>query len=113
MAAQRKYSLELRERATRMALEARQDPASKVGAVKRIADQLGVHPEGCGPGSSRPRSTAASGRGRRLMTRPGSPSWSGRSASCAARTRFSGPARLFSRPRSSTARSSSSPGCCP
>jgi transposase len=45
MAAQRKYSLELRERATRMVLEARQDPASKVGAIKRIADQLGVHPE--------------------------------------------------------------------
>jgi transposase len=45
MAAQRKYSLELRERATRMAVEARRDPASKVGAIKRIADQLGVHPE--------------------------------------------------------------------
>ncbi|WP_461043565.1 transposase, partial [Streptomyces sundarbansensis] len=31
--------------ATRMALEARQDPQARVGAVKRIADQLGVHPE--------------------------------------------------------------------
>lgn len=28
-----------------MALEARRDPASKVGAIKRIADQLGIHPE--------------------------------------------------------------------
>lgn len=45
MAAQRKYSEELRERATRMALEARRDPASSTGAIKRIADQLGVHPE--------------------------------------------------------------------
>ena len=45
MAAPRKYPDELRERATRMALEARQDPAARVGAVKRIADQLGVHPE--------------------------------------------------------------------
>jgi transposase len=45
MAAPRKYSEELRERATRMVLEARQDPAGKVGAIKRIADQLGVHPE--------------------------------------------------------------------
>jgi len=45
MGAQRKYSLELRERATRMVLEARRDPASRVGAMKRIADQLGVHPE--------------------------------------------------------------------
>lgn len=45
MAAQRKYPLELRERATRLAVEARQDPASRMGAVKRIADQLGVPPE--------------------------------------------------------------------
>jgi transposase len=45
MAAPRKYSEELRERATRMAVEARQDPETRVGAVKRIADQLGVHPE--------------------------------------------------------------------
>ena len=28
-----------------MALEARRDPSSKVGAIKRIADQLGIHPE--------------------------------------------------------------------
>jgi transposase len=45
MVAPRKYSEELKERATRMAVEARQDPETKVGAVKRIADQLGVHPE--------------------------------------------------------------------
>jgi transposase len=45
MAAQRKYPEELRQRATRMALEARRDPATARGAIKRIADQLGVHPE--------------------------------------------------------------------
>ncbi|WP_406727042.1 IS3 family transposase [Streptomyces sp. GD-15H] len=45
MAAPRKYSDELRERATRMAVEARKDPAARTGAVKRIADQLDVHPE--------------------------------------------------------------------
>ena len=45
MAAPRKYSEELKERATRMAVEARRDPESSRGAVKRIADQLGVHPE--------------------------------------------------------------------
>jgi transposase len=28
-----------------MAVEARQDPATKVGAIARIADQLGVHRE--------------------------------------------------------------------
>jgi transposase len=45
MAAPRKYSVELQQRATRMALDARRDPASARGAIKRIADQLGVHPE--------------------------------------------------------------------
>ncbi len=45
MAAPRKYSLELKERATRMAVEARLDPATSRGAIKRIADQLGIHPE--------------------------------------------------------------------
>jgi transposase len=45
MGAPRKYSDELRERATRMAVEARRDPASRAGAIKRVADQLGMHPE--------------------------------------------------------------------
>jgi transposase len=45
IAAPRKYSEELRERATRMAVEARRDPERSVGAIKRIADQLGIHPE--------------------------------------------------------------------
>src|SRR4051812_7118396 len=45
MPAPKKYPDELRERATRLALEARRDPASAVGAIRRIADQLGVHPE--------------------------------------------------------------------
>lgn len=41
----RKYSVELKGRATRMAVEARRDPVTRPGALKRIADQLGVHPE--------------------------------------------------------------------
>lgn len=45
MAAPKKYPDELRERATRLAVEARKDPAARAGAVKRIADQLGIHPE--------------------------------------------------------------------
>jgi transposase len=45
MAAPRKYPDELRERATRLAVEARKDPAARTGAVRRIADQLDVHPE--------------------------------------------------------------------
>ena len=45
MAAPRKYSEELKERATRMAVEARKDPASRAGAISRIGKQLGIHPE--------------------------------------------------------------------
>ncbi|MFJ9034899.1 transposase [Streptomyces sp. NPDC102274] len=45
MAAPRKYSDELRERATRLAVEARKDPADRTGAIRRIADQLDIHPE--------------------------------------------------------------------
>src|SRR3982750_4062287 len=45
MAAPRKYPDELRERATRMAVEARQDPATRAGALARIAEQVGINPE--------------------------------------------------------------------
>ena len=45
MAAPKKYSDELRERATRMAVEARRAPATATGAIRRVAEQLGVHPE--------------------------------------------------------------------
>ncbi len=45
MAAPRKYPGELRERAIRLAAEARRDPATRTGAVKRIASQLGINPE--------------------------------------------------------------------
>jgi hypothetical protein len=45
MAAPRKYGDEVRERATRMAVELRQDPATKPGAIARVAGQLGMHAE--------------------------------------------------------------------
>ncbi|WP_147680667.1 transposase [Actinomyces ruminicola] len=45
MSAPRKYPDELRERATRMAIEARRDPERSKGAIRRIAEELGVHPE--------------------------------------------------------------------
>lgn len=40
----KRYSDELRERATRMAVELRRDPVTKVGALERVAEQLGMHP---------------------------------------------------------------------
>lgn len=40
-----RYSKELRDRATRMAIDARQDPDTAPGALARIAKQLDIHPE--------------------------------------------------------------------
>ncbi len=45
MAAPRKYPDGLRERATRMAVEARRDPATRSGALKRVSEQLGINAE--------------------------------------------------------------------
>jgi transposase len=45
MAAPRKYPDELRERAVRMAVDARKDPATRAGALARIGGQLGINPE--------------------------------------------------------------------
>jgi len=45
MVAPRKYPEELRERAIRLALDARKDPASRPGACARIGEQLGINPE--------------------------------------------------------------------
>src|SRR3954465_1782352 len=45
MAAPRKYPDELRLRATRLAVDARRDPAARTGALKRIGEQLGINPE--------------------------------------------------------------------
>ncbi len=45
MAAPRKYPDELRERATRLAVEARRDPVTRTGALKRIGQQLGINAE--------------------------------------------------------------------
>jgi transposase len=45
MAAPKKYGDELRERATRMAVELRKDPATRAGVIQRVGEQLGIHPE--------------------------------------------------------------------
>jgi len=45
MAAPRKYPEELRERAMRMAVDLRRDPATRTGALRRVGDQLGINPE--------------------------------------------------------------------
>ena len=45
MVAPRKYPEELRERAIRLAVEARRDLATRSGACRRIGEQLGINPE--------------------------------------------------------------------
>ena len=45
MAAPRKYPDELRDRAVRLAVDARKDPTSRPGALARIGGQLGINPE--------------------------------------------------------------------
>ena len=45
MAAPRKYPEELRERAIKMAVDLRRDPATRTGALRRVGEQLGVNPE--------------------------------------------------------------------
>lgn len=45
MAAPKKYPDELRERATRLAVEARQARGRKAGALQRVGEQLGIKPE--------------------------------------------------------------------
>ena len=42
---QKKYPDGLRERATRMVLEALADPAWAKGVISRVGEELGVHPE--------------------------------------------------------------------
>ena len=45
MAAPRKYPDELRERAIRLVLDAKKDPAAAPAACRRIGEQLGINPE--------------------------------------------------------------------
>lgn len=55
MPARPKYSPELTERATRMALDLRKDPQTKTGAIRRVGEQLGSTPRRCATGCARPR----------------------------------------------------------
>ncbi|OYD61423.1 hypothetical protein BDB13_6406 [Rhodococcus sp. OK302] len=96
MVAPRRYPDELRERATRMPIDACKNPATRTGAYKRVADQLGVHPRRCGCESNARRSTRACVRGPRVTTHPASPNSNAKSKSYAERTRSRGRRRLSS-----------------
>jgi len=67
MAAPRKYPEELKERATRLAMDARADASTRRGAIARISEQLDVHPEALRNWVR----VAEGGRRPRLSTTPG------------------------------------------
>ncbi|MEO6996889.1 MAG: hypothetical protein ABI112_02285 [Terracoccus sp.] len=71
MAAYRKYPIELRERATRLKVEARKDSSTRPGACRRIGEQLRIKTETLRSWSTRPRSTAACVVGRQAIPRRG------------------------------------------
>lgn len=77
MAAPRKYPEELRERAIRMAVDLRRDPATRTGALRRVGD-LGSTPRRCATGSSRLRSTRATDLASPALRHSASPSSNGR-----------------------------------
>ena len=64
------HSVELRDRAIRMALEARQ--GTPTGPIQWIVDQLGTFPKLCGLGFVRSISTTVFDRAPPPMTRPAS-----------------------------------------
>jgi len=63
MAAPRKYPEEHRERAIRLAVEARRDPATRANACRRIGEQLDTNPDTLRAGSRRWRSMRVAVRG--------------------------------------------------
>jgi transposase len=88
MAAPKKYPDELRERATRMAVEARRDPATRAGALARIGKQLGINPETLQNWVTQAEIDGGVRPAPRPTTLSESPSWNGRTGSCAGPTRF-------------------------
>ncbi|MCE5289178.1 MAG: IS3 family transposase [Nocardiaceae bacterium] len=71
-----------------MAIDAHQDPARATGAIRPVAEQLGIHPEALRTWFGKLRSTAAPGRVRAATTRDESPSLNARIANSRAPTKF-------------------------
>lgn len=107
MPAPRKYSDELRERATRMALDAIAADGQRMVAIRRVAGQLDVHPEALRTWVKHAEIDAGTAPGRTSDDAARIAELEREVVSCGERTRSSRRPRRFSPPRSSTARQSS------
>ena len=83
MSCQRQYAMELRERVTRMVLEARADPARRKGAIERVGDRLGAILRCCVPGCVPWSRVDAMSAARSVIKRPASGRWKLRAVNCA------------------------------
>jgi len=84
---QRRYPPEMHERAIRMVREAIAERGERVGAVTRVARQLGIGPESLRNWVKQAEIDGAKGRARRLRSSVGSRSLSAKTVSCDERTR--------------------------
>jgi transposase len=96
---QRRYPPELRERATRLVLEAKAS-GERYGVVSRVARQLGIEPETLRHWAAKAEVDEGLRPGVPTRRRRGSLSSSGRTGSCGERTRYCRQQRLSSGRRS-------------
>lgn len=83
MAAPKEYPVELRERATRMAVEARLVSVTRSGTFCRMGEQLGIHPEALWNWGRQVEIDGATVPALRPPMPSGSPSWGRKCASFA------------------------------
>jgi len=88
MAVQRRYPEELRRRAVRLVLNARDEAGGRRGVCTRVGQQLGVPPDTLRGWVQRAEINEGRGPGRQQMSMPGWSRWSGRSVSFGGQTHW-------------------------
>ena len=87
MVSRKPHPVELRERAVQMVFEVRAETGNERGSIARVGGQLGINTETLRNWVNKAEVDPGSGPAPRPGIRSGSPSWNGRSASCAGRMR--------------------------